>query len=732
LVSSNATFHPLFPSKTALSKSDPESAQYCGPDRWTALHHACSRRCPHPEVIDSLLRAYPEALLQTDDRGWTPLHHACRFKAPREVVRLLLRAYPELGKRAAGIRCGSGRSALYFAIRYDAPAGVVELLLQTDPTAVLDEDRDGICPLGLVWDQWANGLSGKRVLNPLLRRFEEGWDLAGTAAVGEREGSQGVDSEGIVDFRWEELAKAERTVKEAMSRSTPALLPLQDRWKVVNNLLRAYFHFPLQGDETDVDSNQRNKIESESDDEQATKQLSQRRTWRILHAVSAIKCHHTLFLLARALYPEQARELDKNDLLGGGRDVNSLPDPQSPSSEKQRMSDRTALHFAAMSPLSGKDGRNVIRILLALNPTASQHVDGYGSLPLHLLAQNDRKSHWVQDGLRDVCNAYPEATSCKDGFGRTPLHCAASSVGHYARSTTAPSSPSAAPRPPSPPHHNAAERSARDVESVIQNLVLANREAASITDNTGRLPLHFIAEHGEEWNSDAECILEAHPAASRTRARALAYNQLPLHMAASNPDARPSLIVHLVNANPRAASLFDATGRLPLHLACESGRNTWDRGIEAIYNAYSAAISMVEDSTRRWTVLHTAAASHSAGFHLVEHILSLSPENASLADGEGRYPLHLACLAGRHWEEGGVRMLFEADPSVPLTEDNDGLLPFHIVAIRSATLSATRDDEEVVGDNLNDLGEADDVDDLSSLEVLFNLLIAQPSIVQLR
>jgi hypothetical protein len=77
-------------------------------------------------------------------------------------------------------------------------------------------------------------------------------------------------------------------------------------------------------------------------------------------------------------------------------------------------------------------------------------------------------------------------------------------------------------------------------------------------------------------------------------------------------------------------------------------------------------------------------------------------------------------------------MLFEADPSVPLTEDNDGLLPFHIVAIRSATLSATRDDEEVVGDNLNDLGEADDVDDLSSLEVLFNLLIAQPSIVQLR
>ena len=90
-----------------LSKSDPKAAEYIGPHCWTALHHACSRRCPHADVIDSLLNAYPEALVKTDDRGWTPLHQACRFKAPKDVVRLLLRAYPELGKRAACILDGS-------------------------------------------------------------------------------------------------------------------------------------------------------------------------------------------------------------------------------------------------------------------------------------------------------------------------------------------------------------------------------------------------------------------------------------------------------------------------------------------------------------------------------------------------------------------------------------------------------------------------------------------------
>mmetsp|Transcript_4757 Transcript_4757/g.6939 ORF Transcript_4757/g.6939 Transcript_4757/m.6939 type:complete len:803 (-) Transcript_4757:78-2486(-) len=659
-----------------LSKSDPRAAAYAGPNYWTALHHACSRRCPHADVVESLLSAYPQALVETDDRGWTPLHQACRFKAPKEVVRLLLRAYPELGKRAAGMRNGEGRSALWLALRYDAPKGVADLLLQADPSAVLDEDREGGSPLTLVWDDYANSFQGKRTLQVLLRHLEnEGWDSTNDDGAQER------------------IATSERNAKLAMTKSAPACKELQSKWKKVITLLKAYFQFP-----------------AEDSDGPPT------RKWRVLHAVSAIKCHPTLFLLARALYPEQANEVDENDLLpGNGRDALSLPDPQSSCADRRRSSNRTALHFAAMSPLSGREERSVIKTLLKLNPAAAAHVDGYGSLPLHLLALNDKRIHWVHDGLRDVYDAYPEASLCRDGSGRTPLHCAASAAGNYSRlSSTAAGSESSS---------NAAQEGS-ELRSVIQNLVRGNGAAASITDNSGRLPLHYIAEKAEEWNADAQAILDAHPAATSTRSGALTHNQLPLHMAASSTDARPSLIMNLVNANPRAASLVDSMGRLPLHLVCDSGRSTWDRGIDAIYLAYNQAIVIPEDNQRRWTVLHTVVASISASRDLIERVLRMNPGAASLADGDGKLPLHIVCGTNRQWVEGGIQLIFDANPSAALAEDNDGFLPFQIAAMRRTHSSDS--------DGLDDDGEDWDTEeeDLSVLEIMFNLLNAQPSIVQ--
>ncbi|KAL7472113.1 hypothetical protein ACHAXS_012448 [Conticribra weissflogii] len=630
-----------------------------------------------------------------------------------------------------------GRSPLYYAIRYDAPDGVVDMLLYADPGAVLDEDRDGVCPLGLVWDKYATGFDGKRTLNALLRPFEgEGWEL-GVGA----DNAHGVTDNEAMSRRAEMLTMAEKKVRSAMQR--PACKHLRTKWQKVNTLLRAYFHFPLQNDdeteEIDIVNDFAQPTEQCEGDANASFQINgisftpKTRKWRVLHAVSAIKCHHMLFLLARALHPEEAQEIDENDLLGGGREVTAIPDPPSLSLDRQPISSRTALHFAAMSPLSGKEGRNVIKILLSLNPGAAKHTDGYGCLPLHLISQNDRKVHWTLDGLRDIYTSYPDATSCKDSLGRTPLHCAASAAGHYLRP---PPSPTQATRPQSP--SGTAESNsqahldldtARDVGSVIQNLVLANRNAASVADRSGRLPLHYIAEYAEEWSSDAECILAAHVAAARSRAGPLASGRLPLHMAASSTDARPSLIMNLVHANPRAASLVDGTGRLPLHLACESGRTTWDRGIESIYSAFTRAISMPEDSPRKWTVLHTAAASSSAGRELIETILKLHPNSASMADGQGKYPLHLACAANRSWEDGGVRILFEAEPSAALVGDHLGLLPFHITAMRSSEEAIHRD---ITGNVENSIKHGEDsADDLSTLEVLFNLLTAQPNIVQL-
>lgn len=703
----------------ALSLSNPESAKYVGPDGWNALHHACDRRCPHVDVIDALLTAYPEAIIQTNDKGWTPLHRACRNKTPKDVVKLLLRKYPELGKRAAAMRCNDGRSSLHYALLYQAPEGVVDLLLQADPGAVLEEDRDGLSPLGTVWDKYANSFEGKRMLHMLLRPFEgEGWELGG-----------GRNNNNMADERVDEDAVSRRSVKlvadvrvrEAMEKSAPSFKILQNNWKQVHTLLRAYFHFPLQ--ELKVDDNDNDATMAGGGQEAV---VSKRRKWRILHATSAIKCHPSLFTLARALHPEEALEVDENDLFGAGHVLlHSTNDPQ----PTQEFSNRTALHFAAMSPLSGRDGRNVIKVILKLNPLAASKADGYGSLPLHLICHNVGKLHWTNNGAKDIYTAFPEAATSRDGFGRTPLHCIAFSFGQYSHSATA--------RGMRIHNHTYAGLTAdmiaplvADVapdESIIQKLVEANGTAASMPDNSGRLPLHYIAELADEWTPDAQSILDAYPAAVQTRSGPSTNNQLPLHMAASSPDARPSLIMSILNSNPRAASLVDGVGRLPLHLAVDSGRTAWDRGMDIIFSAYTPALTAPEESTRRWTVLHAAAASRSAGRELIENIIRLAPNLASIPDGDGKYPLHLACAANRSWTEGGIQAIFDADPSVALLEDANGLLPFH-----TAALASTGPSKRVAESDETPEFEArvdTTYDEILSLEVLFNLLLAQPSIL---
>jgi ankyrin repeat protein len=707
-----------WPTVLSLSTSHPDSAKYVGKDGWNALHHACDRRCPHVDVMESLLTAYPDALVQTNDKGWTPLHRACRNKTPKDVVRLLLCKYSTLGKRAAMMRCNDGRSSLHYALLYDAPEGVVELLLQADPGAVLDEDRDGVTPLGTVWDKYANSFEGKRMLQ-ILKPFEgEGWGDGGGGGGNNNANNNDSSEEAELVERMAKKA-AETRVRNVMENNDqPSFRQLQWSWKTANILLRAYFRFPLQEEEI-------------MDDDTSTP----RRKWRVFHATCAIKCHPKLILMARALHPEQAMEVDENDLFRDASHDIANPDLQS----RQFPVSRTALHFAAMSSLSGKEGRNVIKLVLKLNPNAARHVDGHGNLPLHLICQNSHKMQWISDGPKDILEAYPEASVIGDSNGKTPLHCIASSFwcvrSRPSRHATLPPSartvrPGGIP-PNFPPLPN---------ESVIQNLVEANAIAASIADDSGRLPLHYIAIHAEEWTADITSILTAHPAAAQTRAGPSTHSQLPLHMVAFSPFARPSLIKNLVIANPRASSIMDDRGQLPLHLAVDSGRIMWDEGIQAIYEAYTPAISTPEESPRHWTVLHVAAASASAGRELIEYIIAQHENSVSIPDGDGKYPLHLACATSKSWVEGGIKSIFDANPSVGLFEDLNHLLPFHIAALTgcmstNTTLSADRDSciIDTLDGMTNSVAARGDTfnDDLKSLEVLFNLLTAQPSIVNL-
>lgn len=578
-----------WPEVLRLCREQPDLAGYTGKDGWTALHHACNRRCPDPEVARALIEAAPETLwLPEEKNGWLPLHYACRFKAPKAVVYLLLH-HDRRGKYTVSKRDRIGRTPLFYAVRYDAPPGVVGLLLQLDPAVVLEEDYHEDSPLALVWNAWAEKLEGKRLVASFLPGgFPEPEDTTA-----------------------EQRAIILRKRLESESK-------LKERWDKANLLLKAAFGFPVEDDD-----------ETEAG---FVVPSTNTRKWRIVHATAAVKCHLSLFRLACALHPEQVTELDCGDLRPGTA-------PQ------------TALHLAASSNASGELGKMVIITLLSLYREAAKIADEDGSLPLHRLVENPRKTDWTQHAAI-LTEFYPRAVQIPDNAGLLPLHRAARAM-HQHEIIIDSDEESV---------DNETER------SVIVQLVRSFPQAASQADETGYLPLHYACQNGTDWNDDLETLVNAARGAAQVSSR----GNLPLHLAASNPRATSGFLQKLIQLHPRAATVPDADGYLPFHLACKAGK-AWDE-ISVLYEAYPAALQIASPKLPLFL-----ACCHSLDTGLVQELVQLYPEAARVRDDDGRYPLHIACATGKSWET--IEALVHAHALSVSSTDQTGKVPFHELAL---------------------------------------------------
>jgi ankyrin repeat protein len=678
-----------------LCKTQPAAAAYIGRDGWTALHHACNRRCPFPEVVEALIQAYPDALLVEEDKGWLPLHYACRFKAPKDVVRLLLHMYPENGRFAVSRPDRKGRTPLYYAVRYDAPAGVVGLLLEVDASAVLEEDQNADSPLALVWDAWAEKMDGKRTLSKILG---SGMDEGSSHYSNNDNDFAAMEESTTVASDCDILEKA-RNVRRRLESQRKIL----EKWNTVNVFLKAAFGFALDEDWEMVES-----VEEKKKDSPGSQQsVSGGRNWRILHAVSSIKCHHSLFLLAAALHPEQAFELDNNDL----KRIDNIYKSRITVESRTNL---TALHLAASSRANEDTGKIVVTQLLSLNPGAAESVDSEGSTPLHRISENNYKSNWLVDGVREIYDVNPNAVRVTDLNGRLPLHRAASAI----------------------TYHSGIEDEVLVSRSKICRLLQENEDGAHHPDIFGCLPLHLLAQYGKGWDAQAQALYDANISAVRARTGLKYGNRLPLHLAAGNPKAEYSLISKLIELNPRGASQSDRLGFLPLHLACESGLS-W-KCVQSIHEAYPEAINVPEQNERGWRALHMATSVENSTAELITNLVQLDPTAASVADLNDRYPFHLACMAGKTWETG-LSTLFDANPSAISAADKDGLLPLHIVSfqycakteengpkvidVRSRRLSKSAASMEADQSTAKELQEA------KELGNLFNLLKADPTVL---
>lgn len=93
---------------------------------------------------------YPNELLYVDKRNQTVLHYACLFRAPAQIVQMLLYSQPEL----ACIRNVDNEIPLHWAIRLSAPNEIIKLLLSAHPSsACCMKDIDGNTGLSMVWER---------------------------------------------------------------------------------------------------------------------------------------------------------------------------------------------------------------------------------------------------------------------------------------------------------------------------------------------------------------------------------------------------------------------------------------------------------------------------------------------------------------------------------------------------------------------------------------------------
>lgn len=108
------------------------------------LHAACSFQSTN-EVIDALLKAYPDGASQPNNVGNLPIHQAAMWQGSVDTIELLLSRYPE----GATIRNQYGSLPLHMAASNQASPEAVMQLINAYPDALHLQNDDGMTPLDL-------------------------------------------------------------------------------------------------------------------------------------------------------------------------------------------------------------------------------------------------------------------------------------------------------------------------------------------------------------------------------------------------------------------------------------------------------------------------------------------------------------------------------------------------------------------------------------------------------
>mmetsp|Transcript_12974 Transcript_12974/g.24381 ORF Transcript_12974/g.24381 Transcript_12974/m.24381 type:complete len:415 (+) Transcript_12974:128-1372(+) len=115
-----------------------------GSTRWRLLpiHKACENKAPS-DVIRALIAAYPQSLMMKDTGGNLPLHIACRERNSKAVIAALLSTEPNAAKE----QDDEGKLPLHLACRQGVAVQVVDSLIVCHFRAARTADQYGLLPI---------------------------------------------------------------------------------------------------------------------------------------------------------------------------------------------------------------------------------------------------------------------------------------------------------------------------------------------------------------------------------------------------------------------------------------------------------------------------------------------------------------------------------------------------------------------------------------------------------
>ena len=561
----------------------------------------------HIDLVDAcelLIKSYPGALVHRNRRGETPLILAMYRRASADVVSLLLR---NGGPQSVQISDGFGSLPLHFCDRAPSLKIVSEMVsLHPEGTMCLNEMYEetplysamlGSCDpavLKILLDACPEPKLAVNYLNKQGKSaIEFGWDILFTPCIVAAEDQDEEDAR---------IDKSKTLVESATSIEDIRGTHVAKWWEKGSLLLQASYHNSTHLDE-------KNGLIGE-------------KTWSPCHAAAGIVCPIDMFKFVLQLHTEDVTSADEYG--NTPYHICALRSSETPKEVLytvintgpsdaafiQNQDGNTPLHLAILFGASA----GMIQIMLATGTKAACIKNNAGLTPLALaLAYGTPIAT-----LRLILKACPEAVDVRDNNETSTIQFAWDLMIAGAKVEESVTESSFQ-------EHNQTDQSA----SNINTLALCARSSGLVGDSRlwmGKIDLllraafHGVAENRSipnkrKWRAvHAACnggtcpfdvlafSLQILPGETKVFNEA---GSLPLHIASSAPpyettvppELAPGRPIHLLlNRSPEGAMKVNKKGRLPLHLALESGK-TLDNGVEALVEAFPESVRMRDPVT---------------------------------------------------------------------------------------------------------------------------------------